>query len=383
MAATKKKPGKPARNKKMSLASKLMVMINLIFVCLLLLSYLAQYISPAHFWPLAFAGLAYPVFLILNLFFVLFWLVFLKKYFILSLIAILLGYNQIRTYINFSGSDRRLILENSFKVMSYNVRLFDLYNWRSESSKLTQLAIFNLIQEESPDVLCIQDYYSGAGKHIDFADTICKKAGYKFHSIELFNKEQKGLPYGLAIFSRFPIIHTEKLVFTNSVVNFCQSVDIKIGKDTIRIMNMHLESIKFGKEDYSFVSEVASAKAANDKLKKGFMAIVGKMKSAYIKRASQIETVAEALKKSSFPLILAGDFNDTPVSYCYKQIANELDDTFVDEGNGLGQTHTQMLPLLRIDYIFHSEALKTLEHKTIDKDYSDHFPVVARLKLPD
>ena len=383
MAATKKKPGKATKSRKMSLASKLMVTINLIFVCLLLLSYLSQYVSPARFWLLAFAGLAYPVLLILNLFFVLFWLVFLKKYFVLSLITILIGYNQIRTYINFSGSDRKLISENSIKVMSYNVRLFDLYNWRNESSKLTQLAIFNLIQAESPDVLCIQDYYSGAGKHVDFGDTICKKAGYKFRSIELINKENKGLPYGLAIFSKFPIIHAEKLAFPNSVVNFCHSIDVSIGKDTIRIMNMHLESIKFGKEDYSFVSEVANAQAANDKLKKGFRTIAGKMKFAYIKRATQIETVAAFIKKSPFPVILAGDFNDTPVSYSYKQINNELDDTFVDEGNGLGQTHAQMLPLLRIDYIFHSETLKTLEHKTIDKDYSDHFPVVARIKLPD
>jgi len=82
-------------------------------------------------------------------------------------------------------------------------------------------------------------------------------------------------------------------------------------------------------------------------------------------------------------VILAGDFNDTPVSYSYRQIANELDDTFVDEGKGLGQTHAQMLPLLRIDYIFHSKTLQTIEHKTINKDYSDHFPIVARFILRD
>jgi endonuclease/exonuclease/phosphatase family metal-dependent hydrolase len=380
VATTKKKPAKKTKGK-MSLATKIMVAVNLIFIGLLVSSYLSLYISPAKFWPLAFAGLAYPIFLLFNLFFVLFWLVFLKKYFLLSLITILLGYNQTKSYIKFSGSDRKLSFENSMKVMSYNVRLFDLYNWRNEQGKTTRKEIFDLFHSESPDILCIQDYYSGAGKHADFADTISQQSGYKYRSIELFDKNAKALPYGLAIFSKYPIIGTKKLEFSNSKVNFCQSIDITLGKDTIRILNLHFESVKFGKEDYNFVSEITAASAANENIKKGSRALFSKMKHAFMKRALQSETVAGYIRKSPYPVILAGDFNDTPLSYSYRQIANELDDTFVDEGKGLGQTHSQILPLLRIDYIFHSKALQTIEHKTIDKDYSDHFPVVARFVL--
>jgi endonuclease/exonuclease/phosphatase family metal-dependent hydrolase len=366
----------------MSMATKLMVVVNLFFIGLLVSSYLSLFVSPEKFWPLAFAGLAYPIILISNLFFVLFWLVFLKKYFILSLITILLGYNQIKTLVKFTGSERKLSYENSIKVMTYNVRLFDLYNWRSESSKSTRTAIFDLIHSEAPDILCLQEYYSGAGKQADFADTICLKSGYKYRSVELIHKGKAGLPYGLAIFSKYPIVKTSKLEFPNSKVNFCQSCDVRIGKDTIRIMNMHLESVKFGKEDYNFVSEMANTPATNEKLKKGSSAILLKMKSAYIKRANQIETVAEYIRSTPYSVILTGDFNDTPVSYSYRQVNNELDDTFVDEGKGLGQTHSQMLPILRLDYIFHSKALQTIEHKTIEKDYSDHFPVFARFVLP-
>jgi len=382
LATTKKKPAKKTKGR-MSLATKLMVVINIFFIGLLVSSYLSLYVSPTKFWPLAFAGLAYPLILLCNLFFVLFWLVFLKKYFLLSLITILLGYNQIKSYIKFSGSERKLSFENSIKVMSYNVRLFDLYNWRNESGKSTRAAIFDLIDSESSDILCLQEYYSGAGKHADFADTISKKSGYKYRYVELINKEAKGLPYGLAIFSKYPILHTQKLSFPNSNVNFCQSCDVLIGKDTIRIMNLHLESVKFGKEDYNFVSEITATSATNDKIKKGSLAIFGKMKNAYIKRAVQIETVAEFIRNSPYPVIFTGDFNDTPVSYSYRQVANELDDTFVDAGKGLGQTHAQMLPMLRIDYIFHSKKLQTIDHKTINKDYSDHFPIVARFELSE
>lgn len=382
MATTKKKPVKKTKGK-MSLATKIMVLVNLIFIGFLISSYLSLYISPVKFWPLAFTGLAYPVILLFNLFFILFWLVFLKKYFVLSLITMLLGFNQVKSYIKFSGSERKLSFENSIKVMSYNVRLFDLYNWRNESGKTTRIEIFNLIHSESPEILCIQDYYSGAGKHADFADTISRQSGYKYRSVELFDKEAKALPYGLAIFSKYPIIGTKKLEFPNSKVNFCQSCDVLIGKDTIRIMNLHFESVKFGKEDYNFVSEITATPAANENIKKGSLAIFSKMKHAFIKRAVQSEIVAEFIRSSPYQVILAGDFNDTPVSYSYRQIANELDDTFVDEGKGLGQTHAQMLPLLRIDYIFHSKNLQTIEHKTIDKDFSDHYPVVARFILPD
>jgi endonuclease/exonuclease/phosphatase family metal-dependent hydrolase len=382
VAIKKKKSAKTKTKSKMSLATKLMVIVNLIFIGLLLSSYLSLYVSPEKFWPIAFTGLAYPVFLICNLFFILFWLVFLKKYFLLSLVTILIGFNQIKTVVKFSGPERTLSYENSIKVMTYNVRLFDLYNWRSEYSRATRSSIFELIKTESPDILCLQEYYSGAGKQANFADTICQKAGYKYRDIKLINKDNKGLPYGLAIFSKYPVIQASILEFPNSKVNFCQWCDVRIGKDTVRILNMHLESVKFGKEDYNFVSEIANTPANNDNLKRGSIAIIDKMHFAYIKRAAQIKTIAEFVHKCPYPVILNGDFNDTPISYSYRQISNELTDAFVEAGKGLGQSYAQKLPMLRIDYIFHSTAFKAIESRTIEKDYSDHYPVVARLTLP-
>lgn len=382
MANQKKKPLKKSKGK-VSFVTKLMILINSIFIFLLLASYLSLYVSPVQFWPFAFAGFAYLLILICNLLFVIFWLVFFKKYFLLSLFTILLGFNQISTYIKFTGSDNKLSFENGFKMMSYNVRLFDLYNWRNEAGKNTRSSIFELIHSESPDILCLQEYYSGAGKNADFADTISCRIGYKYRKVELISKKGQGLPYGLATFSKYPIIHNQKLSYPNSKVNFCLVSDMIINKDTVRVMNLHLESIKFGAEDYNFVNEITSSPTATERTKRGFLAILGKMKRAYIQRTPQIETVVEFIRNSPYPVLLAGDFNDTPVSYCYRQVDKVLDDSFVDEGKGLGQTHTQMLPLLRIDYIFHSQSLQTIEHRTINKDYSDHYPVIARFRMPE
>lgn len=381
MAAGVKKKSTKSKSKT-SFSTKLMVSLNMVAAILLLLSYLAQYISPLKFWPLAFAGLAYPVFLLLNLFFVLFWGVFLKKYILISLIVIALGFNQIQSYLNISGKSRTLAFEKSLKVMSYNVRLFDLYNWKNESGKVTREEIFKLFSEEAADILCLQEYYSGAGKNADFADSICLHAGYKYKNVELINNQYAHLPYGLAVFSKYKIVGTSRIEFDNSYGNFGQVCDVLVGNDTIRLLNMHLESVKFGKEDYNFVNDITNDPGKNENLKQGLIAIVRKIKKAYIRRAPQIEKIAEYANSSPYPVILTGDLNDTPVSYCYKLLSDQLDDTFVEAGKGFGQTHSQMLPFLRIDFIFHSPVLKVLDHKTLDKDYSDHYPVVARFNMP-
>lgn len=378
-----KKTGiKTSKKQKLSFPTKMMLFINLIFIGLLLLSYLALYVSPSLVWFPAFAGILYPLIILINLFFVLFWLVFLKKHFIFSLLAILLGYNQLRTFVSFNSSTQLFQNESSLKLMSYNVRLFDLYNWLNPSSKLTRNSIFNLFKTEAPDILFLQEYYSGYGKNADFSDTICEMAEFKFKHIELINNGKKGLPYGLAIFSKYPIIHTEVLDFQNSKVNLCQVCDIKVGKDTLRLMNLHLESIKFGKEDYNFVGEITTT-PKNERFKKGSLAILSKMKKAYERRALQVETVADFVKKSRYPVVLAGDFNDTPVSYVYRKITNQLLDAFVISGSGFGQTYNEKIPLLRIDYIFHSKTLESNSFQTLKVKYSDHYPLVCNISLPN
>jgi endonuclease/exonuclease/phosphatase family metal-dependent hydrolase len=235
-----------------------------------------------------------------------------------------------------------------------------------------------LIANEKPEILCIQDYYNGNGRSTNLADSIKKYGHFAYQDVQLINKPDHGLPYGLAIFSKYPVISQQKVDFPDTRANFCHSVDIIYQKDTVRICNLHFESIKFGKADYDFVSQMTNTPAANEKTKRSLRTIVGKMRSAYKKRAVQAKIVAQYIQSSPYPIILAGDFNDTPVSYTYRQIDEKLDDSFAEIGFGIGQSHYQMLPILRIDYIFHSKQFKPISYQTIRKDFSDHFPIVAR-----
>lgn len=366
--------------KKRSFGTRTMLFLNWIAIILLILSYSSRYISPGTFWPVAFAGLAYPVFLIFNIFFLLFWLVFLKPFFLLSLITILLGYNYLVSFFSFGSHNEVPHSETGLKVMSYNVRLFNLYGWKGNSHREMRQAIFDLIKTESPDILCLQEYYSGKGLKADYADTISKAIAAEYHYISFIHSGGRELPVGQATFSKYPIISSEKVGFENSDVNFCLVSDIVAGPDTLRVINTHLESVKLGKEDFSLVTEWNSLNDSTINYQQKSRAILRKIKRAFVKRSSQLPVIEHLITESPYPVIFCGDLNDTPASYAYKKLTNKLDDAFVLAGKGFGQTYAELIPWLRIDYILISRSLKASRFDVVRKSYSDHFPITTHIE---
>jgi len=381
MAVGKGKRTKKKAGDKISLPSKFLLFVNALFILLLLMSYLASLVSPAKFWPLAFAGISYPILLIVNLFFVLFWMVFLKKYFIFSLLFIALGYQHFNSFIQFRGSQEIITAGDAIRVMSYNVRLFDLYNWKN--LKMTTQGredMFQLIHSQTPDVLCLQEYYSGKRSSVNYADTILAFGNCRYYYAAFIDNGKKELPFGLATFSKFPILSGQKINFRNTYENYCLVTDLDAPGGIIRVINTHLESIKFGKEDYVFVNELSNNTANNKDISQGSKAIFSKMRLAYTKRAEQVDQLAGIIAQSPYPVMLCADFNDTPASYAYRQLARTHTDSFTAAGSGLGQTYSQILPILRIDYIFVDKKMKVIDYKTIRKEYSDHYPIIATIR---
>jgi endonuclease/exonuclease/phosphatase family metal-dependent hydrolase len=376
---TKKATG-VRKTRKASIPVKLFLLLNIVTVLPLLCSYLAPYVPPDVFWPVAFIGLAYPVLVIINLLFVIFWLILVRKYFIISLLAIALGWPHILTHIRFNSSVAPQNNQAKIKVMSYNVRLFDLYNWKDSKSRVTRDKIFDLIYSEAPDILCFQEFYGGDKGHFNVMDTLLSFQQAKFYHISYIRNKNRQTPFGIAIFSRFPILQSHKVVNNTSGSNFCIYSDLLIGKDTVRVINTHLESIRLGREDYLFVSDLASNHTENRSISKGSLKIFGKMRSAYRKRAEQVRAVNLEIERSPYPVILCGDFNDTPSSYAYHVIAQKLKDAFVEAGIGMGKSYAGILPSFRIDYIFHDTAFSAYQYHTIKAEYSDHYPITTLLQ---
>lgn len=340
----------------------------------LLLSYSSVFISPEKFWVPAFFGLAFPVIFLANFLFVIYWAIRKrKKLFFTSLILILLGLTYVFDYFQF-GFLKNISQENKpvLKILSYNVKLFDLYNWTNNIN--TRNEIFNIIDKENADILCFQEFYKEDINRFNTLDTLLKFQDAKYYHDEYSQIKANTYYFGIITLSKYPIVNKGLFKFKNSD-NICIYSDIVYNNDTLRVYNNHLESIRFDIEDHSFIDNLEI-----DEIKlKGIKSIYTRLKEAFVKRSEQVDMISYHIAQSPYPVIVCGDFNDTPVSYAYRKLKRNLKDSFKESGSGFGKTYTGKFPSFRIDYIFHSEDMKCIDFNIIKKSYSDHYPIVGKL----
>jgi endonuclease/exonuclease/phosphatase family metal-dependent hydrolase len=292
-------------------------------------------------------------------------------------VTILVGYPQLSNQVRLNfWRGQPLPAAGSFKLLSFNTRLFDLYQWTNRGD--TRHRIFRMLQQENPNILCIQEFYtSSTRKGLNNLDSVRQllKAPY-IHSVYTDTKHGTD-HWGIAIFSKYPMVRKGKIFFHEVTNNLCIYADIKIGPDTVRVYNVHFQSNRFRKEDYEFLGR------PNEHQSKWIASqnILNRLKTGSIKRSRQVDRVADHIEKSPYPVIICGDFNDPPSSYTYNRISSHLQDAFVEAGFGLGNTYNGIIPLLRIDYILHSPRITSAAFRVIDVNYSDHFPITCQMEL--
>ncbi len=365
------------RKGKRYLFNRVVIFCNHIAVVCLLISYLAPYVSPENFSFIAFFGLSFPLLVATNIVFVIYWTILLKKKAFYSLVILLFGLPIIHHYVQFSFDKAPNKSKNVIKVMQYNVKVFDLYNWTHNMETRTKM--FNLINAESPDVMCFQEFFSRDSSKFDNLDSIVNMQKAKFVHVEYTTEARLHQHFGIATFSSYPIISKGKIDFGYKSNNICIYTDIKYGDDTARIYNMHLQSIAFALNDYKYIEELEKDMEKED-LEQS-KNILRRLKIAFVKRAKQADLISASIANCRYPIILCGDFNDTPASYTYHSISSNLKDAFVESGNGLGRSYVGKFPSFRIDYILHSNKFKAYNFKTIREELSDHYPVVTYLEV--
>jgi endonuclease/exonuclease/phosphatase family metal-dependent hydrolase len=199
-----------------------------------------------------------------------------------------------------------------------------------------------------------------------------------FYSYGVKNDFDKYHHFGIIIFSKFPIIRKQTLVnYPDSYNSTFQFVDVVNAKDTFRIFNVHLQSLKFSQANINYLDKGTVPSEGNISESKN---IIYKIKLGVLKRASQADFIKDEINHSPYPVIICGDFNDVPVSYAYEKIGKGLQNAFVQKGSGISRTFSSISPTLRIDNIFTDKKFKITGYTRIKKSYSDHFPIIADIK---
>ena len=364
--------------KKMSFKNKLLAYFTIVFNFLLFFSYLAYVSDPAKAVWIAFTGLAYPYILFTNLVLCTVWMVKRKIFFLPSLILIIIGMYHHSRFFQINSLSYSKDSEKTIKIMSYNVRLFDLYNWTK--NKESKQNILEFIKSQNPDVICFQEYYYDKTNQFVTRDLILNELGFSYYH-ENFSDESKNNSYfGLATFSKFPIVNKNNLQFKNDNSNQCIWSDIVKDKDTLRVFNTHLGSIRFNYSDYNIIGGKGSPIWPDEKVPK--QDIINRLKKGFSKRSNQIDEIIPIIKNSPFKKIVCCDLNDTPISRAYNKFDKNLKDAFTYSGLGFGGTYIGKVPGLRIDYIWHDKNLSSNNFKTHPEKFSDHKAISANIYIP-
>jgi len=363
--------------KKTSFVWTLFNSLAIFFAVLLIFAFVATFVNPAKFVWFAYLGLLFPFLFVINILFAVFLLFNLKKAAIIPLFAIALNWGNVQNMVQFRNPEFTES-KKRIRVLSYNVNLFDHYGHISPIRGQTQRKILDFLLQESPDIIAFQEYREDL-RDLQITRFLAENLELRYSSVSRVNNR---MSFGNIIFSRFPIIRDSLIRFEDSR-NMIVFADIVAHGDTIRVFNFHLESIGFQVEDDLFYQEFMSAPIETADIRKGVGRMISRMNRAYVRRAEQAKILAQLIADSPYRTIAAGDLNDIPVSFAYRQVSRNMNDAFRRRGFGLGTSYSGIYPSFRIDYIFFSEGFYCENFTTIRVRYSDHFPITADFKIKE
>lgn len=327
---------------------------NIALAVLTVIGYFLPFLAPKLFPLLSVFSLLLPSLLIINVVLFIYWLLLFKKQIWLSGLLLLVGITFINKFYRFSDQDLP-VAKNDFTLMSYNVRLFNLFNWIDK--KGVDQEIVNFVLDHDPDILALQEYSK---------NTKVKLKNYPYKYIVSHGNKIKT---GQAIFSKFRIIDKGEINLPNSNNNVIFA-DILKDKDTIRIYSIHLQSISISPDIHERIDEVNSK------------AIIKRIAKAFKEQQMQSELIRSHMDDASHRKIICGDMNNSAFSYVYRNVKGELDDAFVQAGQGFGKTYDFNLFPMRIDYIFVDPSIQVKSFKTYNNFLnSDHYPLMARMSI--
>ena len=346
---------------------------NVATVLLMLLAGYADHINPEQFPMLSNMGMTFPVFLLANMLFIFFWLTFKWKKLWIPILGYALAYPPLAVYLPLHNTQQ--VPEGTIKLISYNVCQYG-GNFKYEFGFET---VYKYLKEQDADIVCIQEDVDSWRRFVfQWYEKI-----YPYNDTTIFNKRPSSMN-GVGIHSKFPILKKERIPY-QSEANGSVAYFLKIGNDTVLVINNHLETTHLSTEDRTRYKEILKGDVKRDTLKEESLVLLSKLGQSSAKRAPQADAVHEYIEAhKQYPTIVCGDFNDTPISYSRRTIAKGLTDCFVETGKGIGLSYNQKGFYFRIDHIMCSKDIQPFNCEIDDEmDASDHYPIICRLKIAD
>ncbi len=357
---------------------------NLFAAILLVLIYSSSSIPPSARLNLWIVTFMIPFALVANVILMCIGVIRRKKSTLFLLIAFIAGGNHLSSTIGMRGawSDRVVTPPKSLTVLNYNVGGFNVgfYHGMNRAAFLKadslQKEMISWVVNGDADVKCYQEFPHNPEADFDLL-TALEERGYE-HYFSAENPSANGWSFGIVIASRFPILKFGDVLASANGFNRVAFADVNTGSDTIRIINVHLQSMQMKRFHPGYSDDLQGGER---KMK----IILRKLKSGTFERARQIAELIEFIDKSPYPVICAGDFNEMPYSYSYRMLRKHLNNTFEKAGRGFGFTYNgNTLSMLRIDNQFYSDPIKPVEFATLNSvTYTDHFPLYGKYALPE
>ncbi len=366
-----------------------LVIINLMISAPMFALYFLPGLSPSAQSVFNLLPLAFPYLLLLQILFVLIWLFVNRKLVLIPILSVLICWKLIFSLLGSGYSINNInSSDTQFRIASWNVQLFGFFNNGAEPDP----NMLSYAKTLAADVLCVQELVFSLDDSSSFSlEQLKRRLGYRHafagnfrsfgvHANNPLTAQKEYYPFCLAIFSNYPIVNQKKIRPLPEYNHTFIWTDLKVGADTIRVFNIHLQSMHFVKKDYEFIETIDQQSA--DDLSINGKSLIRKLKDANFQRAVQVLAVRDEVQKSPYPVILCGDLNDVPNSYAYQVLRKDLRDGFSEKGFGIGRTFQFLAPTLRVDYIFYSDSLP-IQRFRVDKGFqSDHKPLVAVFDLP-
>jgi len=354
------KPRKKSRRQgNFSLGDLLLKLFAIVGAIALLLSYISVYLKPSELSSvLMFFGLYYIPILFFNLIIFIIALIRLRFIALLSFIVLLPTLFYADLFVNFSRNDE-VPEGKAFKILTYNVGKMELSLDKTAKNPNT-LRVEEFIKQENPDIVCIQEF---SAQSEDAYSRFLADLPYRHH----YFASTRPL-YGNVIFSKYPIVETGCMTFEGGT-NMCIWADLYMDGEIVRVYNCHLQS-----NSISFTNLIQRM-ATKGELKSEVKQVHEKLKGSNALRARQVEDILAHCSTCPYPLVICGDFNDTPVSHTYYKLRKGRLDSFAEAGKGFGASYAYLWPLLRIDYILFPKTFAAYQNEIKRVNFSDHYPV--------